>query len=210
MRNALHKTYGWHLYGMGKLRKVYDWVLSWAHTKYGAWALFILAFAESSFFPVPPDVLLICLCISRPARAFWYAALSTLGSVVGGLLGYAIGFAFYELIGSAIISTLGYAAEFEVVGQLFQENAFLAIVTAAFTPIPYKVFTIAAGVWQISLPVFVLASIAGRAARFVAIAVLLYFFGARVKVFIDKYFNLFTLAALALLVGGFAAIKYLA
>lgn len=209
VNNALHKVYGWHLYSLGLLRKLYDWVISWGHTKYGVLALLLLAFAESSFFPVPADVLLICLCISRPARAFWYATLCTAASVVGGLFGYLIGFGFYELIGKLIIDTLGYTAQFEVVGNLFEQNAFLAIITAAFTPIPYKVFTIAAGFWQITLPVFVIASIVGRGLRFVAISALLFFFGARIKVFIDKYFNWLTFVVLGLLIGGFVGIKYL-
>ncbi len=209
MHNALHKIKGFHLYAMGKLKKLYDWVISWGHTKYGTPALCSLAFAESSFFPVPPDVLLICLGISKPKKAFWYAFLCTLFSVIGGLLGYLIGFAFYAAIGKPLIAFLGYQAEFEVVGKLFQDNAFWAILTAALTPIPYKVFTIAAGFWKITLPAFIIGSIVGRGIRFFAISALLFFFGARVKVFIDKYFNLLSFLALILLVGGFIAIKYL-
>ncbi|MEM4254220.1 MAG: VTT domain-containing protein [Candidatus Woesearchaeota archaeon] len=208
MHRALHRIYGFHLYAMGKIRSLYDWVISWGHTKYGVPALCVLAFAESSFFPVPPDVLLICLGISRPKRALWYAFLCTLFSVIGGLFGYLIGFAFYAAIGKPLIALLGYQSEFEVVGRLFQENAFWAMLTAALTPIPYKVFTIAAGFWKIMIPAFVVGSIVGRGARFFAISALLFFFGERVKVFIDRYFNLLTFVALGLLIGGFLIIKY--
>jgi len=209
MPHVLDRVFGVHTYAMGKLRKLYDWVISWGHSPYGTWALFLLAFAESSFFPIPPDVLLMCLSLSRPKRAFWYAIVCTLGSVLGGLFGYLIGFGLYESVGSRLISFLGYESEFQVVGQLFENNAFLAIVAAAFTPIPYKVFTIAAGVWSIDLITFIVSSIVGRGARFVLVAGLIYFFGERIKVFIDKYFNLLTFVALGLLVGGFVAIKYL-
>ena len=204
-----HKIFGFHTYAFGWLRKLYDWVLSWGHTKYGTPALCALAFAESSFFPIPPDVLLMCLNISRPKRSFWYAILCTIFSVLGGLLGFFIGFALYETMGQPIIAALGYSSQFELVGNLFKENAVWAIFAAGFTPIPYKVFTIAAGVWGIALPVFITASLLGRGIRFFVISALLYFFGERVKVFIDKYFNWVSLAALALMFAGFVAIRYL-
>ncbi len=209
MHRVFHRIRGFHLYAMGRLKRLYDWVISWGHTRYGVPALCLLAFAESSFFPIPPDVLLICLGISRPKKSFWYALLCTLFSVFGGLFGYLIGFAFYAAVGKPLISFLGYQAEFEVVGRLFQENAFWALLTAALTPIPYKVFTIAAGFWNIALLPFVIGSILGRGIRFFAVSALLFFFGGRVKVFIDKYFNLLSFVALGLLVGGFLLIKYL-
>ena len=191
------------------LRKLYDWVLSWAYTKYATFALFILAFVESSFFPVPPDLLLITLSVSKPYKSFKYALLCSLGSLFGGLLGYIIGYGFYEIIGEKIISLLNYGNYFELVGNYYRENAFLAILTAAFTPIPYKVFTIAAGLWKINLITFVLASLIGRSARFFIVSTLIYFYGARIKTFIDKYFNLLTIIFMLLLIGGFLLIKYL-
>jgi len=191
------------------LRRLYDWVLSWTNTKYAPLALFLLAFAESSFFPIPPDILLIALAISLPKKSFKYALLCSVGSVLGGIFGYYLGYGAYDLIGGKIINSLGYEHYFELVGNYYRENAFLAIFTAAFTPIPYKVFTIAAGFWKINLITFVSASIFGRFLRFFIAAVLIYLFGARIKTFIDKYFNLLTIIFMLLLIGGFLIIKYL-
>ncbi|MBI4016582.1 MAG: DedA family protein [Candidatus Aenigmarchaeota archaeon] len=208
MHRIVHKVYGLHLYATGGLRKLYDWVVSWGHTKYGTIALFVVAFVESSFFPIPPDVLIICLCVANSSRAFWYATVSTVGSVIGGLFGYFIGYAFYETLGKPIITALHYEVFFEAVGQSFQDNAFLAIFGAGLTPIPYKVFTIAAGFWKINIPVFVVASIFGRASRFFLVAGLLYFFGKRISTFIDKYFNMLSFAVFVLVIVGFVALRY--
>ncbi|HLC66134.1 MAG TPA: hypothetical protein VJK52_00660, partial [Candidatus Nanoarchaeia archaeon] len=125
MHLVLEKIVGWHVYTFGKLRQLYNWVLSWGNSKYGILALFLFAFIESSFFPIPPDVLLMALCLSQPSKAFWYAFVTTVGSVLGGLFGYFIGYALYETIGKLIIAALGYQAAFESVGKLFAENAFL-------------------------------------------------------------------------------------
>lgn len=209
MQAIVQRVSGVHLYTMGKLRKLYDWVLSWGESKYGVLALFLFAFVESSFFPIPPDVLLIALAISQPSRAFWHALVCTVGSVLGGVFGWFIGYALYESVGQFIISALGYQDAFEIVGTLFAENAFWAIFAAAFTPIPYKVFTIGAGVWGISLTTLILASLFGRSLRFFLVAGLLHFFGARIKTLIDKYFNIVTLAAVLLLIGGFTLLHFL-
>jgi len=198
-----------HLYTFGLLRKLYDWVLSWAHKKYSSLALFILAFSESSFFPIPPDVLQIALSVSKPKKSFFYALVSSIGSVLGGIFGYFIGYFLFDSIGKVIIDALGYQAQFNAVGELYTSYAFLAILTAAFTPIPYKVFTIAAGFWQVGLLPLITASIIGRSARFFLVATLFYFFGPKIKEFIDKYFNLLTIIFIMLLIGGFVAIKYL-
>lgn len=198
-----------YLYTFGLLRKLYDWALSWANKKYSSAALFILAFAESSFFPVPPDVLQIALSVSKPKKSFFYALISSIGSVLGGILGYFIGLFLFDTIGRVIINTLGYQTQFDAVGTLYKSYAFLAILVSAFTPIPYKVFTIAAGFWQVGLLPLIAASTIGRSARFFIVATLFYFFGPRVKEFIDKYFNLLTVIFILLLVGGFLLIKYL-
>ena len=198
-----------HLYTFGLLRKLYDWVLSWAHKKYSSFALFVLAFTESSFFPIPPDVLQIALSVSKPKKSFFFALISSIGSVLGGIFGYFIGFFLFDTIGNLIIGALGYQAQFDAVGNLYSSYAFLAILTAAFTPIPYKVFTIAAGFWHISLTTLIMASIIGRSGRFFLVATLFYFFGPKIKGFIDKYFNWLTIAFLMLLIGGFIAIKYM-
>lgn len=193
------------------LRKLYDWVLSWAHRPGGTWVLFGVAVAESSFFPIPPDVLQIALGLERPRRSFWYALVSSVGSVLGGVLGYFIGLLLYESVGRAIIELYHLEATFEQVGRYYHAQAFIWIFIAAFTPIPYKVFTIAAGVYHqfVPLPVLILASAIGRPARFFLVAVLIYFFGPRIKDFIDRYFNLLTLLFGFLLVAGFLFAKYL-
>ncbi len=201
---------GIHLYSFGLLRRMYDWVLSWAYSKYSSYALFVLAFCESFFFPVPPDVLLMSLSISRPKKAWFYAFISSVGSVLGAFGGFLIGYLFFEAIGASIISGLGYDQEFIRVGAMYKDNAFIAILMAAFTPIPFKVFTIAAGVWKVSLSALFFASLIGRSGRFFLVGGLIYFFGPKIKAFIDKYFNLLTIMFFALLIGGFYAVKALA
>ncbi|MDP2600152.1 MAG: YqaA family protein [Deltaproteobacteria bacterium] len=193
------------------LRKLYDWVLSWAHHPAGTWALFMLAVAESSFFPVPPDVLQIALGLEKPKRSFWYATVSSAGSVLGGVFGYFIGLFLYESVGKDIIDFYHLQATFEKVGGYYQAQAFWWIFVAAFTPIPFKVFTIAAGVYHAYVPlsILIVASAVGRPARFFLVAALIYFFGPRIKTFIDRYFNWLTVAFTVLLVGGFLLMKYL-
>jgi membrane protein YqaA with SNARE-associated domain len=195
------------------LKSLYLWVLHWADTPYGTPALFVLAFAESSFFPIPPDVLQIALSISKPRRSFYYAVVSGVGSVTGGLLGWFIGFALWSALGGFFTAYVpGCSPEnIEYVGTLYRDNAFLAIFGAAFSPIPYKVFTISAGIFAQYVPLWVLvvASTLGRFSRFFAVAVCIYFFGPSVKSLLDKYFGLATLIFFLLLVGGFVIIKYL-
>ena len=209
MKLVINKIKGLHIYAFGILRKLYDWVLSLAHKKYSSLALFVIAFAESSFFPIPPDVLQIALSVSKPKKSFFYAFISSVGSVLGGIFGYFIGLFLFDTIGILIINMLGYQSQFQSVGSLYKSYAFLAILTAAFTPIPYKVFTIAAGFWQISLLTLIIASIIGRSARFFLVALLIYFFGPQIKEVIDKYFNLLTIIFFILFIMGFVAIRYL-
>jgi membrane protein YqaA with SNARE-associated domain len=190
------------------VRKLYEWVLHWAETRYAVPALFLLAFTESSFFPVPPDVLLITLAVAIPRKSFRYAGICTIGSVLGGMLGYVIGLELIETIGMPILIFYGALDKYEYIQALYQKYDAWAVGVAGFTPIPYKVFTIAAGAFKINFPVFVLASIAGRAGRFFLVAALIYRFGPSIKVFIDKYFNLLTVIFFALLVIGFLIIRY--
>jgi len=190
------------------IRVTYDWVLGWAERPGGVWALAGISFAESSFFPIPPDILLIPLCLSAPKRAFWYAGLCTAASVAGGMLGYGIGFLFFESVGGAIIEFYGLARFFEQVGDFYTRYAAGFVVVAGFTPIPYKVFTIAAGFFEVNFPIFVAASVVGRGGRFFLVAALLRFFGEPMKDFIDRYFNWLTVALGVLFVGGFAVIKF--
>jgi len=199
----------WYLRPFVWVKKLYTWVLHWAQTRYGVPALFLLAFAESSFFPIPPDVLLIALTLSVPKKGFYYAAICSLGSVLGGMAGYGIGYFFWETIGQPIIDLYHAQAAYAAVQKAYQENAFFAVFTAAFTPIPYKVFTIVGGICHIRLwQDLVLASIIGRSLRFFIVATLFFFFGPPIKKFIDRYFELLTVAFTLLIVGGFLAIKY--
>lgn len=190
------------------IRAIYDWVLSWADHPAGPWALGGLAFAESSFFPVPPDVLLIPMCLSVPRRSFWYAALCTTSSVIGGMLGYLIGYAAYESVGRQLLELQGLMDGFGRIGELYAAYEAWAVALAGFTPIPYKVFTIAAGLFQVDFTVFVVASIVGRGGRFFLVAALLRLFGEPMKEFIDRYFNLLTLLLAVLIVAGFVVLHY--
>jgi membrane protein YqaA with SNARE-associated domain len=198
------------------VRRLYDWVLGWSESRWGELALFILAFAESSFFPVPPDVLLIALCLGNPRRAFRYALVCTVGSILGAMGGYAIGYFLWQNAAGEYtgLAEWFYAhvfslEAFESVRQMFEEYDFWIIFTAGFTPIPYKLFTIAGGVFDINIVMFMVASIVSRGLRFTLIAWLIWKFGVSIKAFIDKYFNLLALAFTVLLIGGFFAIKYL-
>jgi membrane protein YqaA with SNARE-associated domain len=191
------------------LRRLYDWILSWAQTPYGTWALFLLAFCESSFFPIPPDVLLIALAVAIPGKSLQYALVCSAGSVIGGCFGYLIGWQFMASIGSRIVDFYGLGSKVEYIGTLYNTYDAWAVGIAGFTPIPYKLFTIAAGVFKINFWVFVLASIASRSARFFLVGGLIYVFGPGIQNFIDKYFNLLAVAFTVLLVLGFVVIKYM-
>lgn len=191
----------------GYLRRLKEWVEGHAEKPHAEIALFLIAFTESSFFPIPPDVLLIAMAVSVPAKALRYALICSVGSVLGGVFGYFIGWAFFETIGQPILQFYGAMGHYATVQELYNEHAFLAILSAAFTPIPFKVFTIAAGTFEISIWTLIAASAIGRSARFFLVAGLFYFFGAPIKKFIDKYFEILTVVFLVLLVGGFVVIR---
>ncbi|MGH7474711.1 MAG: YqaA family protein [Longimicrobiales bacterium] len=193
----------------GVLRRLYDWVLSWAYTPYGALALFLLAFAESSFFPIPPDPLLIALAIGNPLKAFRFALICSAGSVIGGAVGYLIGWGFWSAVDTFFFAYVPGVtpASFEHVQQLYERYEFLAVFLAGFTPLPYKVFTLSAGVFQVPFLVFLVASITSRSARFFLVGALIRFFGAGIQAFIDRYFDRLAWTFLILIVLGFAAIK---
>lgn len=195
---------------MRMIRKLYDWVLHWAETPYGGPALFALALIESSVFPVPPDVLLIALCIALPKRAWHFALLASIGSVLGGLLGYSIGWGAWPLVNQFFFTYIpGFTPQvFGRVQELFATYDFWVVFTAGFTPIPYKVITIGSGVFQINLLIFLLASVISRSLRFFLVAWLLFRYGPGVRDFIDRYFNLLSLVFVVLLVGGFLLLKY--
>ncbi len=214
-------------------RRIYDWMLHWADSKYGLLALMVLSFAESSFFPIPPDVLLIALVLGATTRWYKYAFWCTVASVIGGLAGYGIGVFAWESVGRWIVENVAHVQLTQVNGRpdialpaylvnslgaslggkyLFQVydhwNAWIVFVFG-LTPLPYKLVTITAGVAKINLPVFLVASAVSRATRFFLVAWLLYKWGEPAKKLIDRYFNLLCIAFVSLLVGGFVLIKYL-
>ena len=189
------------------LRKVYDWILHWAETPYGTWALFVLAFCESSFFPIPPDILLIALAVAIPHRSLKYAAVCSAGSVLGGCFGYVIGLQFMTSLGQNIIDFYGLAHKYVYIEELYSTYDAWAIAIAGFTPIPYKVFTISAGAFNINFTVFLLASIASRSARFFIVGGLIYLFGPKIKSFIERYFNILAVAFTVLIIAGFFILK---
>ena len=191
------------------LRILYDWVLKWAETRQAIGVLFVLAVAESSFFPVPPDVLLIAMAVARPKRALLYAVVATVGSVLGGMLGYLIGAELYDAVGRHIIAFYHLEAQWERVVASYQGNAFLFVAGAGFTPVPYKVFTIAGGACRIYFSTLVLASLLSRGARFGLVAGLIRIFGPGVKRLIDRYFNILSIAFFVLLILGFYVAKVL-
>ena len=191
------------------LRRLYDWVLHWAETPYGSWALFLLAFAESSFFPVPPDVLLIALAISIPAKAFRYALICSIGSILGGTAGYVIGYQFMDLVGFRIVDFYGFTDQYLSMGELYNRYNAWAVGIAGFTPIPYKVFTISVGAFKVNFVVFLIASAISRSARFFLVGWLIYKFGTGIRLFIDRYFNILAFVFVALIIGSFILIKYL-
>lgn len=199
------------------IRKLYDWVLSWADSKHGALALFILAFAESSFFPIPPDVLLIALAIGATQKSFRFALNATVASVVGAIFGYILGYSLWLTSVGEFTSFAnfffnhipGFTVElYDSIKEMYQKWDFWVIFTAGFTPIPYKVFTITSGVFDINFFMFLIASIISRGVRFFLVATLIWKFGPSIKTFIDKYFNILALAFTMLLIGGFMLIKY--
>ncbi len=195
--------------GVGVLRRAYDVCMEWIEGPYGIWALFVIAFAESSFFPIPPDVFLIALCIAVPKKSFKFAAVCAVGSVCGGALGYGLGVWAMDSVGQQIMNWYGLSEKYETVQHLYQKYDAWAVAAAGFTPLPYKLFTITAGAFKINFPTFLFASLLSRSARFFLVAAFIWKFGAPVKVYIEKYFNILSIVFMVLLVGGFLLIKFL-
>lgn len=187
------------------LHDLYEWTIAWAATASAEWALFFIAFAESSFFPLPPDILMIAMAVAEPKNSFFFALICTAGSLLGGILGYGIG----KYGGQPLLNRFVKRKTIDRVEHLFNKYDAWAIAIAGFTPIPYKVFTISSGAFNINFKTFVQASLLGRAGRFFLVATLFYFWGAQIKVWIDRYLNLFSIAFVVLLVGGFLLIRLL-
>jgi len=203
---------------MKYIRSLYDWVLSWAYKKTGHYGLALISFTESIFFPIPPDVLLIPLCIGNPKKIFKFASICTFGSILGASIGYFLGYSiwwdesrnfslialkFFEYIPSFNEET------FESIKLLYDEYNLLIIFTAGFTPIPFKIFTISAGAFNLNFFMFIFASSISRGARFFLLAVLLKLFGESITNFIDKYFNILSLIFTITLICGFLLLKYI-
>jgi membrane protein YqaA with SNARE-associated domain len=195
----------------GPIRRLYDWVLSWAYTPYGLTALVLLCFAEASFFPIPPDPLIMALCLGAPARSFRFAAWATGASVVGGIAGYLLGWGAWALVDDFFFTWVpGVTPEaFASVQGLYIRYDFWAVFLAGLTPLPYKVFTLSAGAFAVNFPIFVVASVLSRGLRFFLVAGLIWKFGPPVSRFIDRYFNLLTLVFGVLLVLGFVVVTWL-
>ncbi len=191
------------------LRNLYNWVLHWADTPYGVPALSLVSFLEASVFPIPPDPLLMALCLGKPRRSLWYAAVCSIVSVIGAVFGYMIGWGLWELVDNFFFTYVFSHNAFLYVSGMYEENAFIAILGAALTPIPFKVFTVTAGVFKINLMILILASAIGRSGRFFLEAALIYFFGEQIRTFIDRYFNILVTLFFILLMVGFIVIKYL-
>ena len=171
-------------------------------------ALFVVSFAESSFFPIPPDVMLVPMVLAKRAKAWAYATLCTIASVLGGVAGYAIGYLLFDTI-SPLIASLGYAGKMATASAWFQEYGAVLLILKGWTPFPYKVLTIAAGAAHMNLPAFIAASIVARAMRFFLVAGLLYWFGEPIREFIERRLTLITTAFVVVLVGSFVALRYL-
>jgi membrane protein YqaA with SNARE-associated domain len=191
------------------LRSLYDWVIRMSEHPKSLWALGGVSFAESSFFPIPPDVMLIPMVVAQRAKAWLIAGVCTIASVVGGFFGYAIGFFFFETIGQWVIDLYGLQSGFAQYQEQFNKWGLWIILIKGMTPIPYKLITIASGAAHFDLLVFGLASVVTRGARFYLVAALLYVFGEPIRGFIEKHLTLVTTAFIALVVAGFVAVAYL-
>lgn len=191
------------------IRALYDWTIRLADHPRALWALGIISFVESSFFPIPPDVLMIPMIIARPSRAWLIATIALVTSVLGGLFGYFIGAALWETVGQPILSFYGKAEAADVFAERFNQYGAWAVLFAGVTPFPFKVITITSGWTSLSLPVFIICSILARGLRFFVVAALLWQFGAPIRDFIERRLGLMFTLFMALLIGGFFLVKYL-
>ena len=186
------------------LKDIYKWILQNAK-----WYLSLVSFAESSIFPIPPDILLIPMALASKAQSLFYAFICTIFSVLGGILGYAIGYFFYNSLGIYIVEFYRLENSFSIFESYYKEFGILIVLGAGITPFPYKFITIASGVFGLNIFLFTIISIIGRGLRFYLIAILLYFFGKKIRLLIDRYFNILTIMFFILLVGSVFIIRYL-
>lgn len=191
------------------LNRVRDWTLKWAHTSHMAVALFFIAFIEASFFPIPPDILLVAILLINSKRWWYYAGLTTIGSILGAILGYVIGWSFYEVIGQKIVEIYHLQGQMNLIGIKFSQYSFLTVFTAALTPIPFKLITISAGLFKIPIWSMIFAAIIGRGLRYFIIAFVIRLFGEKINHLIYKYFNILSVIFILLLIGGFLVVQFL-
>ena len=194
---------------MKVFRNLYNWTLEQSSKKYASWFLAFISFIESSFFPIPPDVLLIPMIIAKRSKAYIYAFICTLSSVFGGLFGYLIGYALFNSIGVMLVNFYGMTDYLENMREYYNSYGMWFVLIAGLTPIPFKIITITSGLFQLNLIIFVLCSLIARGCRFYLIAGLLYLFGEVIKKFIDRYFNFLTILFFILLIGGVLVLNYL-
>ena len=192
---------------MNLLKSLYNWTLKKAEHKYSSWILSIVSFSESSFFPIPPDVLLIPMIIAKRTKAWTYALICTLSSVIGGIAGYAIGFFLFNSIGILIVEFYHLSNSFNTFENYYKEYGILIVLGAGFTPFPFKFMTIASGVFSLNIFLFILTALVARGLRFYLLASLLFIFGEKIKILIDKYFNILAVLFFVLLLGSFMLIK---
>ena len=190
------------------IRSLYDWTLSWAAHPRALWVLAIVSFVESSVFPIPPDILLLPMVLAAPSRAWLIAGVCTVASVAGGMAGYAIGYFAFDTLGEPILTALGKADSFDAFRLRYNDWGAWAVLIAGVTPFPYKVITILSGATQLSLPVFVISSIAARGLRFFIVAGLLWKFGPPIRDFVEKRLGLMFTLFFVLLIGAFVALRY--
>ena len=189
------------------IRSLYNWTLKKAEHKYSSWVLSIVSFAESSFFPIPPDVLLIPMIIAKRTKAWTYAFICTLSSVFGGVVGYAIGFFLFNSIGILIVEFYNLTNSFDTFENYYKEYGILIVLGAGFTPFPFKFITIASGFFSLNIFLFIFTAFIARGFRFYLLAILLFIFGEKIKFLIDKYFNILAVLFFILLIGSFMLIK---
>ena len=191
------------------IRALYNWTLGLAQSRHAIWALAIVAFVESSFFPIPPDILMIPMILAAPRRAFWIAFVATVSSVLGGAFGYYIGAVFFETLGLPVLEFYGKTGLFDEFQARYNDYGAWAVLIAGVTPFPYKVITILSGTTGLSFPVCMIASVFARAARFFLVAALLWKFGAPIRDFIERRLGLMFTLAVVLLIAGFVAVRFL-
>ena len=191
------------------LRRLYDWTLSLAAGRHAEWALAAVAFAESSFFPFPPDIIMLPMALARPDRAWRYAFVCTVASVAGGVLGYAIGSLLYDTVGQWLIQAYGLGDKLDQFRALYAEYGHWIILLKGLTPIPYKLVTIASGLAGYNFPLFILLSVVTRGVRFFVLAWLLKRWGEPIRGFIEERLGLVTAALAVTIIGGFAIARYL-